>query len=174
MPRVFLSFIHEDRRVADALKTLVEHELGIHKEVFMVTDQDHLRAGDNWLGTIENALKSSEIVLSLLSKRSITKPWVNFEAGAGWLAGKRVIPVCIGNQKKGVLPNPYSHWQGVNLPDDETFLLNTIADHLKVKRPSVWDKIAKVVDGKKDSPIDKVLEMTRDVRAALKDWKDEE
>ena len=57
----------------------------------MVTDQDHLRAGDNWLGTIENALKSSEIILSLLSKRSITKPWVNFEAGAGWLAGKRVM-----------------------------------------------------------------------------------
>ena len=74
MPKVFLSFIHEDRRIADALKSLVEHELGICKEVFMVTDQDHLRAGDNWLGTIENALKSSEIVLSLLSKRSITKP----------------------------------------------------------------------------------------------------
>src|SRR5687768_14547721 len=101
MPKVFLSFIHEDRRVADALKNLVEHELAIQKEVFLVTDQDHLRAGDNWLRTIEDALKSSEIVLSLLSKRSITKPWVNFEAGAGWLAGKRVIPVCIGNQKKG-------------------------------------------------------------------------
>lgn len=174
MPKVFLSFIHEDRRVADALQNLVEHELGIEEEVFMVTDQAHLLAGDNWLRTIEEALKNSEIVLSLLSKRSISKPWVNFEAGAGWLGGKRVIPVCIGDQKKGALPNPYSHWQGVNLPDDETFLLDTIADHLKVKRLSVWGKLSKGLDGKKDSPIDKMVEMARDVRSALKEWKDEE
>ena len=92
------------------MKALLAHELGLHGEVFMVTDPDHLRAGDDWLKVVKEGLSSAEVVLLMLSKRSITKPWVNFEAGAGWLAGKRV---------KGSLPAPYSHWQGVNLPEDQ-------------------------------------------------------
>src|SRR5687768_15644534 len=107
--KIFLSFEHDDRLVADALKNLIEHELKIPGEVFMVTDPNHMGLGDDWLRVIHDALADARIVLSMLSKRSIRTPWINFEAGAGWLANKRVIPVCFGHQRKGKLPNPYSH-----------------------------------------------------------------
>lgn len=114
-------------RWRETMKALLEHELKLDKEVFMVTDPNQLRAGDDWLTVVKDGLSSAGVVLLMLSRRSIKKPWVNFEAGAGWLAGKRVIPVCFGNQAKGNLPAPYSHWQGVNIPGDQHFLLKTVA-----------------------------------------------
>lgn len=106
MPKVFISFDHGDRSVAETLKALLEHELNLRNEVFMVTDPNQLRAGGDWLKVVKDGLSSAEVALLMLSKRSIKKPWVNFEAGAAWLAGKRVIPACFGNQKKGNLPAP--------------------------------------------------------------------
>jgi len=167
---------HEDRAVAQAVKALIEHELKLSGQVFMVTDQSQLKAGDDWLKKIHDELTSANIVVLMLSKRSITKPWVNCEAGGAWLAGKRVIPVCIGNQQKGQLPPPYSHWQGVNLPDDEQYLLRTIADHLGIQGPSIIAKVMKLAGepaAKDVSSIAKVLEIARDVRFALSNWHDE-
>jgi hypothetical protein len=172
MAKVFISFDHGDRSVAETTKALLDHELGLRGDVFMVTDPDQLRAGDDWLKVVKDGLSSAEVVLLMLSKRSIRKPWVNFEAGAGWLAGKRVIPACFGNQKKGNLPAPYSHWQGVNLPEDKLFLLKTIAQTLGVKAPNAFEKL--LVGTKSDSPIDTVLELSRDLSFVLKGWKDED
>ncbi|GAC1457123.1 MAG: hypothetical protein PVSMB1_06850 [Gemmatimonadaceae bacterium] len=172
MAKVFISFDHGDRAVAETMKSLIEHELKLDKDVFMVTDPNQLRAGDDWLTVVKDGLSSAEVVLLMLSRRSIKKPWVNFEAGAGWLAGKRVIPVCFGNQTKGNLPAPYSHWQGVNIPDDQHFLLKTVAEHLGLRAPSVFDKM--FAEQKKASVIDKVLELSRDLNFTLKDWKDED
>lgn len=172
MAKVFISFDHGDRSVAETMKALLEHELKLKGEVFMVTDPNQLQAGDDWLKVVKDGLASAEIVLLMLSKRSIKKPWVNFEAGAGWLAGKRVIPACFGNQQKGSLPAPYSHWQGVNLPADQHFLLKTIAQHLGVKEPSLFDSI--LAPTKPQSGIDAILAMTHDLSFALKNWKDEE
>src|SRR5918999_3654152 len=86
MAKVFISFVHEDRTVAEAVKALIEHDLKLRGQVFMVTDQSQLRAGDDWLKKIHDELTSADVVPVMLSKRSITKPWVNFEAGAAWLA----------------------------------------------------------------------------------------
>jgi len=45
----------------------------------------------------------------------VARPWVNFEAGAAWLAGKKIIPVCYGNLSSDALPHPYSAIEAVNL-----------------------------------------------------------
>src|SRR2546430_13475283 len=49
---------------------------------------------------------AAKVVILLLSRRSVARPWVNFEAGAVWLNGKKIIPVCIGDMDKGDLPKP--------------------------------------------------------------------
>jgi len=81
MAKIFISFVHDDRPVAEALKALIEHELNLRGKVFMVTDPSQLRPGDDWLKTIREALESADIVLLMMSKRSVGTPWVNFEAG---------------------------------------------------------------------------------------------
>jgi hypothetical protein len=172
MAKVFVSFDHGDRAVAETMKALLEQELALRNDVFMVTDPTQLRAGDDWLKVVKEGLGSAQIVLLMLSKRSIKKPWVNFEAGAGWLADKRVIPACFGNQKKGNLPAPYSHWQGVNLPEGQHFLLKTIAEHLGIRAPSIFDKM--LDSQKSESGLEQMLTLRRDLSSALNNWKDEE
>jgi len=176
MAKVFISFAHEDAGVAETVRALIEYELKLSGQVFTMTDQSQIKAGDDWLMKIRDELTSADIVVLILSKRSIAKPWVNFEAGGAWLAGKRVVPVCIGNQQKGGLPPPYSHWQGVNLPDDERYLLETIAQHLKIQAPSIVDKVMKGYrepENKDISAISRFVELRRDVKFALRIWKDE-
>jgi TIR domain len=129
--RVFISFVHEDGPIANAVKKLLELDLGLDGEVFIVSDPRQLRPGDDWFAKIHDALKSAEVVLQMLSARSVKRPWVNFEAGAAWLAGKTVIPVCYGNMKKDRLPRPYSDLQAVSLAHDQDALMRTLADRLQ-------------------------------------------
>ena len=60
----------------------------------------------------------------------------------------------------------------MNIPDDQHFLLKTVAERLGLTAPSVFDKM--FAEQKKASVIDKVLELSRDLNFALNDWKDED
>jgi len=121
--RVFISFVDEDRDVATAVKGLIETRLRLRGEVFLSTE---LVAGDDWLGEIRGAIESSELLVVMLSSRSIKRPWVNFETGAAWILKKPMIPVCFGALAKSVLPHPYSNFQAVQLPGDEDKLLEGV------------------------------------------------
>jgi hypothetical protein len=93
-------------------------ELNLSEEVFLSSDKSQIYAGDLWLQKIKEALSAAELVILMLSQRSVARPWVNFEAGAAWLADKKVIPVCYGNLSKDALPHPYSAIQALNLQSE--------------------------------------------------------
>jgi hypothetical protein len=130
MARVFISFVHEDQQVAEAVKKAIEYDLKIPRQVFMISDPMQVSAGADWLERIRTELSAAEIVVLMMSARSVKRPWVNFEAGAGWLAGKTLIPVCYGNMSKGKLPKPYSNFQALDLPSEEAFLIQSIGRYL--------------------------------------------
>src|SRR5436305_5573021 len=130
MARVFISYVHEDKDIAEAVQSLLSSALNLEKEVFLSADQTQVLAGHIWLDRIRDALDSCELLLLLLSERSINRAWVNFEAGAVWLARKPVIPICIGNMLIEFLPQPYAGIQSVLLPSDAHYLLTSIHYHL--------------------------------------------
>jgi hypothetical protein len=68
----------------------------------------------------------------MLSKRSVARPWVNFEAGAAWLEDKTLIPVCHGSLSKNVLPHPYSGIQALNLESEAYYLMKSVAHQLNL------------------------------------------
>ena len=82
MARLFVSFVHEDEKLAWAVQDLLQTELNLHEEVFLSSDKSQIYAGDLWLQKIKEALSAAEIVILMLSQRSVARPWVNFEAGA--------------------------------------------------------------------------------------------
>ena len=82
MARLFVSFVHEDENLASAVKDLLQTELNLGGEVFLSSDTAQIYAGDLWLQKIKEALSAAEIVILMLSQRSVARPWVNFEAGA--------------------------------------------------------------------------------------------
>jgi TIR domain-containing protein len=144
--RVFISFVHEDEQVAFAVRHLIERELKIEEGVFLSSDQHTIYAGDNWIETIIHALKSAQVVVSMFSKRSVGRPWVNFEAGAAMIREKTVlIPCCYGRQTRETLPHPYSALQAVdlNVIFNDHYLLESIHHHLGLTTPGPEPPIAR-------------------------------
>jgi TIR domain len=135
MARLFVSFVHEDEKLASAVQDLLQTELNLREEVFLSSDKSQIYAGDLWLQKIKEALSAAEIVILMLSQRSVARPWVNFEAGAAWLADKPIIPVCYGNLSKDELPHPYSGIQALNLPSEAYYLLKSVNHHLNPVEP---------------------------------------
>jgi hypothetical protein len=141
MARLFVSFVHEDEKPASAVQDLLQTELNLRDEVFLSSDKSQIYAGDLWLQKIKEALSAAEIVILMLSLRSVARPWVNFEAGAAWLANKALIPVCYGKLSKAALPHPYSGIQALNLPSEAYYLLKSVHHKLNLVEPISSDAV---------------------------------
>lgn len=112
-PKVFISHITEERHLADLIKTQISKDFLGMLDVFVSSDQLSITVGSKWLTEIDDALKSAQIELILCSYDSVRRPWVNFEAGAGWVKGIPVIPVCHTGIRPVDLPIPLNMLQGI-------------------------------------------------------------
>jgi hypothetical protein len=144
MSDVFISFIHEESATAEAVQHFVNQMLSGQAEAFLSSDKFQVYAGELWLDRILEELNAAKVVLLLLSERSVTRAWVNFEAGAGWFTKKKVIPVCIKEMNKDKLPKPYSSLQAIDLKytEDQLYLIRSIAHHLGVAEPQIVTRYA--------------------------------
>jgi hypothetical protein len=142
MADIFISFIHEESETAEALQRFVNQMLSGQAKAFLSSDKFQIYAGELWLERIFKELSAAKVVLLLLSERSVTRPWVNFEAGAGWLTDKKIIPVCIKDLTKENLPKPYSSLQSIDLKytDEQLYLIRSIAHHLGVEEPEILNQ----------------------------------
>lgn len=132
MADVFISFIHEEAEWAEGVQRFISMVLDFSSVPFLSSDQSQVLAGDKWLDRIMDELKDTKVVLLMMSKESVKRPWVNFEAGAAWTREKIIIPICFGGLDKGNLPKPYSSIQAIDLDlkDDHEYLARSIAHHL--------------------------------------------
>lgn len=90
--RVFISHISEEAPAADALKELLLSSFG-GLRVFVSSDYESITTGEEWFRAIMDGLSSSDCVISLLSRYSVNKRWINFEAGYTLGGGKRLVPM---------------------------------------------------------------------------------
>jgi hypothetical protein len=137
MAQVFISFIHEEEGYAEAVKTFLADLLGPNATPFLSSDKLQVFAGEKWLDRITEELRKAEVFLLMLSPTSVTRPWVNFEAGAAWTGGRVIIPICYRGLRRDGLPKPYSSLQAVDLNGygEDEYLATSVAHHLKVERP---------------------------------------
>lgn len=133
MSQIFISFIHEEEKVAKAVQVLLQDLLGRDLDVFMSADRWKIYAGEIWLDRISQELRAAKVVILILSPKSVTRPWVNFEAGAAWIKeGTKIIPACFGGLSKDTLPKPYSSIQALDLQEqnDQYYLVTSVCHHL--------------------------------------------
>ncbi len=111
--------------------------MGDEIKPFMSSDKFQVYAGKRWLDRIMQELGEAKVVVLMLSKQSVERPWVNFEAGAAWTRNMVIIPVCYGGQRKKDLPKPYSSLQAVDLEvkGEDEYLARSVAHHLKLEGP---------------------------------------
>lgn len=92
---VFISHITEEAPIADAVKVYLKRCFGHTLSVFVSSDYDSIETGEEWYRAIVESLLRAKVVIALLSKYSIDRRWINFEAGITVGAKHRLLPVTI-------------------------------------------------------------------------------
>lgn len=138
---VFISHITEESELAKILSEEIKSSFLGLLDTFVSSDGESLPAGGRWLDSIDTALTNSAIQISLCSPQSITRPWINFEAGASWIRRIPVVPLCHSGLSKSGLPIPLVMLQGADLDN---------VDDLKV----VFAELAKILGAAKTPEID--------------------
>jgi TIR domain len=141
---VFVSHIHEEAELAKLLKEFLGKSfLGMIK-FFVTSDGDAAFGKGNWLSAVEENLRDCCMVIVLCSPESITRPWVNFEAGAAWISNIPVVPVCHSGLQPSNLPLPFAVLSAVTATDRGgiDLLLRRLAEALGSDVPKVdFDEI---------------------------------
>lgn len=136
---VFISHITEEKELAVKTKELIEESFLGMIEVFVSSDEHSISLGQKWLDNITESLKSCAVEIILCSPKSIKRPWINFEAGAGWIRDIPVIPFCHSGMKPSLLPMPLNLLQAANANEISSLklLFPVLAQALGSKAPNV-------------------------------------
>jgi hypothetical protein len=137
-PLLFISHITEEKELAIAFKELVESEFLGMLDVFVSSDENSISMGQRWLDNITTALKSCVVEVILCSPQSIRRPWINFEAGAGWVRDIPVIPLCHSGIEPSQLPMPLNLLQAAKATEVSSLKLifPVLANALGAKCPN--------------------------------------
>jgi len=82
---IFISHDNSDETIAIELKKFIEN-IFLNTNVY-VSGRD-LEGGQTWIENIKLALKSSQVIIALVTKKSINANWLYFESGAGFTDDK--------------------------------------------------------------------------------------
>ena len=110
---IFLSHLTVESKLADILKGHLVHDFIGLVEVFVSSDRTSIPAGTKWLSEVNSALRTASIHMVLCSCESVSRPWIQFEAGAAQIRGLPVIPICHSGLTPAQLPVPLSEWEGI-------------------------------------------------------------
>ncbi len=151
--KVFISHIAEEIDLAVLLKEQIADDFLGKVECFVSSDTESILAGHNWLTSVEDALKSASVEVILCSPAAIRRPWINFEAGAGWMRGIPIVPICHSGLSPRRLPMPMTVLQAISASDPAGLhaLYKTIASRheLRVPPPRFDSLIAKIIEFEK-------------------------
>ena len=137
-PLVFISHIHEDKDVAHSLQDWVSENLLASLDIFVAGDEDSIPLGMDWPKKISDALRNCAVALLVISPQSKERKWIHFEAGAAFVRGVPVIPICCKGMTETQLTQPLSFLRAIELPDSysEHLLLSRLAGVCDLKVPS--------------------------------------
>lgn len=141
-PLVFLSHITEEAELAGLFKAEIDRVFLGMIDVFVSSDNSSISVGNNWLDRITGGLRSAEAIVILCSPVSVGRPWINFEAGAGWSRNITVAPLCHSGLRPVQLPLPLNLLQGIEAHDEAKLgnLFAMIAGKLNSSTPSIDSK----------------------------------
>jgi hypothetical protein len=136
-PYVFISHITEEAKLAELFKTHIQKDFLGLIDVFVSSDNTSISVGSKWLNDVDTALKAAKVELIVCSEESVKRPWINFEAGAGWVKGIPVVPICHTGMRVVDLPIPLNMLQAIEGKNAEHIdkLYGLLAEQLGSSKP---------------------------------------
>jgi hypothetical protein len=138
-PVVFVSHISEEQKLASLLRdSIQEHFLG-GVDVFVSSEMKSLPPGRKWLEEISSKLIVARLMIVICSPYSVGRPWVNFEAGAGWIKNIDIIPLCHSGMIPETLPLPLNMLQALKGADANELasMYRSVSEIAGLKVPNV-------------------------------------
>lgn len=138
-PLVFISHISEEKEVAVAFKSLIEESFLGMIDLFVSSDHLSVPLGQRWLDDITSALKNCVVEIIICSPKSVVRPWINFEAGSGWVRDIPVIPLCHSGMEPSNLPIPLNLLQAAKATEVSSLklVLPVLAQSIGAQTPSI-------------------------------------
>ena len=126
---IFISHAAVDEEIARSIKQHLEDAFP-DQTVFVSSDPEDLKPGDDWISKILEGLESARCVLALVTERGLKRKWVWFEAGRTWFSGVKLVPCCLGKIRKDNLPAPFSGLMAVNIDElqDANYLFSVLKE----------------------------------------------
>lgn len=135
---IFISHITEEAELANIIKSAIDRDFLGMVEIFVSTDSTSITLGTKWLDRISEKLTTAAAIIVLCSRESVKRPWINFEAGAGWVKNIPVIPLCHSGLNPTMLPVPLNMLQALNGNDPKKLaeLYESVARELGSNAPT--------------------------------------
>lgn len=177
-PVVFISHIAEEKELVLKLKELISDKYLGMIEIFVSSDEKSIQAGSRWLDKVTIALQACKVMMILCSPKSVERPWINFEAGAGWVKEIPVIPLCHSGMEIRNLPTPLNLLQACKMADVESFkkifpILSKALGTTRVPEGDIKDFIDNVIKFEGNYTIyNKFMEKYNQLAELLPDIKD--
>lgn len=111
---IFVSHTHADRKLAAAVRTLIEGAFSGLVRAFVSSDPTPtggLQPGDPWYSEIHAQLNEAVSVWVLATPMSIQRPWIYWEAGIGRVTCPGAVVVLRVGLSSNDLPSPLSNFQ---------------------------------------------------------------
>ena len=138
---IFISHITEERATALLLKDLLQRTLSRDLPIFVSSDYESIRGGDVWFTTIVKGIKGCVVIIVLLSPDSLSRPWINFEAGLGVGADVTVIPAVVHGLERGEVGHPLTslHIRSLQTLSDVHAVMNDVGAKIGILHPVMVD-----------------------------------
>jgi TIR domain len=108
---IFISHVNEDEPIAILLRKLL---IDVFPDASVFIAGSDVRGGDLWPESLRARLEAADVVIALISRKSLASGWVHFEAGAGFVDSS-TIPVCADGVVTDTLDAPLGLLQARNL-----------------------------------------------------------
>jgi len=97
--KIFISYAHQDRELAGNIKSILQYEYGF--DVFLAHDE--IRPTEEWEAVIISNLRTSNVLVGLLTENYNNSEWTDQESGFALCRKILVIPVKVGVNPYGFL-----------------------------------------------------------------------
>lgn len=110
MKEIFISWSGKKaNNYARFLNKILNRVFGKRSEIFY---SENIESGTLWLERINQALEEAKVGIIILTRESMFKPWVNYEAGAMHKEKASIIPVCVDISFEDLDSHPLHFFQG--------------------------------------------------------------
>jgi hypothetical protein len=147
--RIFISHASGDANLAEALIKVIEAGLNVPDGAIRCTSVDgyKLEGGDDAPEVLRENLKSSPVVLGVLTKTSVASSYVLMELGAAWAYEKRAVPLIGPGATFKDLPGPFKDMHGLRMEHepDMSGLVKTIGEATGFTQTNNMPKVVKAL-----------------------------